>query len=201
MPEAYIFDFDGVLVDTMVAHGACYEEALAEVGVPMPLAEYYSMAGMTGREQIRHFAAKVGKTVDVDAVYRRKGELYLKHIDKATPIPVNIALLRVLKAAGHPIAIASGGSRQSIAPVMERFDIPTDALVTCDEVERGKPAPDLFLIAARRLGADPADCTVVEDSDVGVEAALRGGMKALRFHRLNDPKKSSIPVSTPAEAA
>jgi len=188
MGEAYIFDFDGVLVDTMPAHGACYQEALAEVGVPMDMPEYYSMAGMTGREQIRHFAAKVGKTVDADTVYYRKRDLYMKHVHRATPIPENITLLRVLRAAGHRAAIASGGSRASILPVMERYEIHADALVTGDEVQRGKPEPDIFLIAARRLEAAPADCTVIEDSDVGVEAALCAGMKAFRFHRLNDPK-------------
>jgi len=184
---AYIFDFDGVLVNTMEAHFAAYGRALAEAGVPIDKARFFSQAGMTGREQIAWFARAAGKTVDVDAVYRRKGEIAREDAGKADPIPANIELLRVLRAAGHRVAIATGSSRPSILPIMETFGIEVDAIATSEDVTRGKPHPDLFLTAAERLGAEPSRCVVIEDSDVGIECAKNAGMMALRFFDLPAP--------------
>jgi len=181
--RAYIFDFDGVLVDTMPAHFASYREALEEVGVPLDRERFYYQAGMTGREQIRWFCRQAGVQADVERIYARKNELAPRHRDLVTPIPENLALLRVLRAAGLKTAIASGSSRPSILPVMERFGIEVDAVVSSEDVTRGKPHPDLFLEAAARLGAAPQLCTVVEDSEVGIQAAQAAGMSALRFFR------------------
>jgi HAD superfamily hydrolase (TIGR01509 family) len=139
---------------------------------------------MTGREQIAWFARAAGKAVDVEAIYRRKVEIAREYAGKADPIPANIELLRVLRAAGHRVAIASGSSRPSILPVLAALGIEVDALATSEDVSRGKPHPDLFLTAAERLGAAPSDCVVVEDSDVGIECARNAGMMALRFFNL-----------------
>jgi HAD superfamily hydrolase (TIGR01509 family) len=181
--SAWIFDFDGVLVDTMPAHFASYREALAEVGVPLDRERFYYQAGMTGREQIRYFCEQAGVRADVDRIYARKNELAPRHHHQVTPIPRNLELLRALRAAGFRTAIASGSSRPSILPVMARFGIEVDALATSEDVPRGKPHPDLFLKAAAMLGAAPEDCTVVEDSEVGIQAARAAGMNALRFFR------------------
>jgi HAD superfamily hydrolase (TIGR01509 family) len=81
-----------------------------------------------------------------------------------------------------PVAIASGSSRQSILPVLKQYEIEVDAVVGAEDVARGKPYPDLFLCAAQRLGQPPANCIVVEDSDVGIEAARAAKMKAMRFY-------------------
>jgi len=178
---AYIFDFDGVLVDTMPAHFASYGEALAEAGVPIDRERFYYQAGMTGREQIRYFCQRAGVQADVEAIYARKNELASKHRHLISPIPANLRLLHLLRAAGVRTAIASGSSRPSILPVMERFGIVADALVCSEDVRRGKPHPDLFLRAAELLGVEPARCIVVEDSEVGIQAARSAGMHALRY--------------------
>ncbi len=181
MTTAWIFDFDGVLVNTMETHFACYSQALAEVGVPIDKARFFSQAGMTGREQIAYFAQKAGKTVDVDAIYRRKGEIFRARKPEARAIDCMVGLYKLLRANGQPVAIATGSSRPSVLPVIEKFDLAPDALVTSEDVRRGKPNPDLFLTAAERLGVQPGCCVVIEDSDVGIECAARAGMKALRF--------------------
>jgi len=179
--SAWIFDFDGVLVDTMPAHFASYRDALAEVGVALDRDRFYYQAGMTGREQIRYFCLQAGVQADVERIYARKNELAPRHQHLVTPIPRNLELLRALRAAGIRTAIASGSSRPSILPVMERFGIEVDAVVSSEDVSRGKPHPDLFLQAAAKLDASPQSCTVVEDSEVGIQAALAAGMCALRF--------------------
>lgn len=190
---AYIFDFDGVLVNTMEVHFACYGQALAEAGVPIDRQRFFSQAGMTGREQIAWFARAAGKEIDVEAVYLRKTEIAQDHAGKAMPIAANLDLLRVLRAAGHKVAVASGSSRPSILPVMAAYGIEVDALVTSEDVKRGKPNPDLFLAAAEKLGARPCDCVVVEDSDVGIESARNAGMMALRFFDLPRAAEGGAP--------
>ncbi len=181
MDFAYIFDFDGVLVYTMEAHFACYGQALAEVGVPIDRQVFFSHAGMTGREQLLYFASQAGVSIDVEQVYARTRELRAAFSGGTEAIPCNVALLKLLRSQGVPVAIASGSSRPSILPIMKEHGIEVDALVTSEDIARGKPFPDLFLAAAARLGAAPEQCIVIEDSDVGIEAARRAGMRSLRF--------------------
>jgi len=180
--QAYIFDFDGVLVNTMPAHFACYKQALAEAGVPIDREQFYSQAGMTGLEQIRYFIRKAGVCADPQAVYRRKREIWSEDPPSTEPIACNLEWLRLLRAAGVPVAIATGSSLSSIEPIMATHGIEVDAVAAADDVERGKPFPDLFLCGAQKLGVSPGNCTVVEDSDVGIEAAAAAGMCSLRFY-------------------
>ncbi len=182
MNLAYIFDFDGVLANTMEAHFACYQKALAETGVTIDKKQFFSQAGMMAKEQIKYFCDQAGKHVDIEKIYKRKSEFFKEHIGKATPIECNLKLLMILKKGNVPIAIATGSSRPSIMPVIKQFNIKVDAVVSAEDVTRGKPHPDLFLCAAEKLKVSPADCVVVEDSDAGIEAAARAGMKAMRFY-------------------
>jgi HAD superfamily hydrolase (TIGR01509 family) len=178
---AWIFDFDGVLVNTMEGHFACYRQALAEAGVPIDREQFYYQAGMTGLEQIAWFARAAGVTVEPEAVYRRKKAIWAEQRPSGEAIQCNLSLLSMVRSAGAPVAIASGSSRGSIQPLLAVHGIEVDALVTAEDVARGKPAPDLFLGAAERLGVQPAGCIVVEDSEVGVQAAQAAGMKVFRF--------------------
>ena len=182
MRYAYIFDVDGVLLRTMKAHFACYEQALAESNVPIDKRQFYAQAGMTGQEQIKYFAAKAGVEVDAEKIYARKGELFRQYKDAAEAIHCNVRLLGALKSAGVPVAIASGSSRKSWVPLLAKFGIQADALVGAEDVQRGKPHPDLFLRAAERLGVQPANCIVIEDSEAGVDAARAAGMKVMHFY-------------------
>jgi HAD superfamily hydrolase (TIGR01509 family) len=182
MTYGYIFDFDGVLVNTMEMHYEAYKKAMEEAGVPIVKERFFRQAGMTGREQIKYFCDLAGVKADVEEIYRRKGELARDHPERATGIECNLALLKTLNAAGVPVAIATGSSRPSIVPIMKKFGIEVDAVASAEDVKRGKPNPDLFLCAAERLGLEPGECIVIEDSDVGIEAAKRAGMKSMRFY-------------------
>jgi HAD superfamily hydrolase (TIGR01509 family) len=182
MTYGYIFDFDGVLVNTMEMHYEAYKKAMEEAGVPIVKEQFFKQAGMTGREQIKYFCDLAGVEADVEKIYRRKGELAEDHPERAARIECNLALLKTLKAAGVPVAIATGSSRPSILPIMKKFCIEVDAIASSEDVKRGKPNPDLFLFAAEKLGLEPRHCVVVEDSEVGIEAAARAGMRAFRFH-------------------
>jgi HAD superfamily hydrolase (TIGR01509 family) len=182
MEFGYIFDFDGVLVNTMELHYKAYSQACREFGIQVDKRRFFEQAGMTGREQITHFAMKSGVEVDVEAVYRRKNALATDWTDRATDISCNIELLKTLRQRGVKAAVATGSTRKSILPIMAKFSIEVDAIVTSEDVGRGKPNPDLFLCAAERLGLRPEQCIVIEDSDVGIEAARNASMHALRFY-------------------
>ena len=80
------------------------------------------------------------------------------------------------------MAIASGSSRKSWVPLLAKFGIQADALVGAEDVKRGKPHPDLFLCAAEKLGVQPANCIVIEDSEAGIDAAKAAGMKVMHFY-------------------
>lgn len=188
---AYIFDFDGVLVNTMHAHFLCYQRALSEVRIPIDKKQFYRQAGMTGIEQIQYFASKAGIAADVAKIYARKRALWNDEMPEVNPIECNIQLLKTLRAMGHPVAVASGSTPDSILPFMKQFDIEVDILVTALEVKRGKPHPDLFLTAADELGMTPDQCVVIEDSDVGIEAAQAAGMMVMRFFELKKIKDGS----------
>jgi HAD superfamily hydrolase (TIGR01509 family) len=181
MTHAWIFDFDGVLVNTMEGHFACYSQAMEEAGIPIDRKQFYAQAGMTGREQIAYFARVAGMSVNPDAIYQRKKEIFAERKPEARPIPSMGELFRTLRAGGARVAIATGSSRSSVEPVIESLGFAPDALAAAEDVARGKPHPDLFLLAARKLGVMPKDCIVVEDSEAGIEAARRAGMRALRF--------------------
>ena len=179
---AYIFDFDGVLFYTMEGHFQCYRQALQEYGVPIDREQFYRQAGMKGVEQIAYFAGAAGVSVDPGEVYRRKGEIQKSRDPVVEPIRSNLNLLQMLQKNGNPVAIASGSSKPSIFPVLRRYNMNIDVVVTSEDVERGKPYPDLFLEAGRRLQAAPERCIVIEDSDAGVEAGQAAGMAVLRYY-------------------
>ena len=182
MEYGYIFDFDGVLVNTMELHYEAYSQACIESNVPIDKKRFFSQAGMTGREQIKYFADAAGVEIDVESVYRRKTQLSSDWTDRASGIESNIKLVKLLRKKGTKVAVATGSSRPSILPIMKKFGIEVDAIATSEDVKRGKPHPDLFLYAAEKLGIPPDMCVVVEDSDVGIEAAKNAGMKAMRFY-------------------
>ncbi len=179
---AYIFDFDGVLVNSMQAHFECYQQALEEVGVPIVKEKFFSQAGMTGREQIQYFVDKAGVMIDSENVYRRKRQIWQCQRPAIEKIDCNLQLLRLMKDAGCPVAVASGSSRQSVLSLMQEYKIEVNTLVGAEDVQKGKPFPDLFLRAAERLDAAPENCIVIEDSDVGIQAAQAAGMKVMRFY-------------------
>jgi len=184
MKYGFIFDFDGVLADTMDFHYKCYKAALEEYGVPLDKERFYNQAGMTAIEQIQYFCGKAGLDLDAHEIYRRKREIAKQFEGEGgIPIDINIQLFTILKNAGMGVAIASGSSRPSILPIVKRFNIPADVIVTAEDVEKGKPDPELFHLAAKRLGIESCNCIVIEDSQTGIEAAVNAGMSSFKFMR------------------
>jgi len=186
LPELVIFDCDGVLVDTEPLANRILQKAIATLGIDMPLDEVVkrfvgrSMAriikdisALSGRPVPDHWVDKIRQ--DTITAFKREGIKAIPHIREA---------VLAVQGAGIAICVASSGIPRKmdltlgVTGLKPLFD---GRIYSSILVENGKPAPDLFLYAARQFGIRPAACVVVEDSKPGVQAARAAGMRCLGF--------------------
>jgi HAD superfamily hydrolase (TIGR01509 family) len=178
---AAIFDLDGTLADTMPVHYRVWTEIAPRYGIEFPEDRFYSMGGVPTLKIATILAAEQGLNIDPAAVAREKEQTVLLRVGEVQPIPAVVEIARRYREAGRPIAIASGGSRAMVERTLRQIGLYDwfPVIVTAEDTTRHKPEPDVFLEAARRLGVPPANCTVYEDTDLGLEAARRAGMRAV----------------------
>jgi HAD superfamily hydrolase (TIGR01509 family) len=177
--KATVFDLDGVLVDTEPLWGEAIVEALRAFGATYRPELEPRHRGMKMGELVRFLLREHRCRADEAAFTRRLLDALLPRLDeRVRPLPGAADALRAARARGK-VALASGSPLAVIAKVMGRFGWEFDAVCSADEVERGKPAPDVFLLAARRLGAACADCIAIEDSANGIAAAKAAGMRVI----------------------
>ena len=176
----YIFDCDGTIADTMPFHYRAWSTAMTEEGGQFPENLFYQWGGMPTPVIVAKLNAIYGLQMDVDEVVRRKEAAYLASVHEVGPVVPVLEFARKLEGK-KPMAIASGGHRELVEATLNALEIfgMFDAVVCAEDYERGKPAPDPFLEAARRLGVAPGDCLVFEDSPTGVEAAEAAGMECV----------------------
>jgi HAD superfamily hydrolase (TIGR01509 family) len=177
--EGYIFDCDGTLADSMPVHFEAWTQALKDRGARFEFTEamFYEWGGVPAREIVMRFNDLFGAGMDPQEMADYKESLYEKFLDRVEPIPDVVALARRVVSSAK-IAVASGG----VLPIVNRtLDIIGvgglfSVVVTAEQVARGKPAPDMFLLAAERMGVAPSRCVVLEDSPTGIAAAEAAGM-------------------------
>ncbi|MFF4536322.1 HAD family hydrolase [Streptomyces aureus] len=178
-----IFDLDGTLVDSEPNYFEAGRLTLAEHGVTgFTWAEHERYVGIGTRETIALWKQRYGLTAPLEALLAETNRRYLALARASTPVyPQMRAFVELLAAAGVPMAVASGSSAEAIEAILTGTGLASriTTAVSADEVERGKPAPDVFLEAARRLGAVPADCVVLEDAAPGAAAAHAAGMRCV----------------------
>lgn len=192
--EALILDFDGVIVDSMGAKSEAAGAVLSGAGAPISPEEFdREYAGWRIHESFEAILASYGQpTDDVDTLVRRREELVAKELVSGG-IPLVHGVLELMERArglGVPVVVATGSRREYAMEAVRHHELDSylSGLVSAYDpgVERGKPAPDVFLLAAESCGADPADCVAVEDGMPGFLAALRAGM---RCYYLGSPGK------------
>ena len=175
-----LFDMDGVLVDSYGAHLESWRALAAEEGLPFDREALTRMFGRTSHEMIGELWPD--RAADSQRLSRRKEAIYRTLVERSFPaMPGAAELVAALDEAGYALALASSGPPENVELALERLGVRErfDAVVTGRDVELGKPDPQVFLLAARRLGLPPERCVVVEDAPVGVEAAHAAGMTAV----------------------
>jgi len=179
----YIFDCDGTLVDTMPLHYRAWDRAMHQVGLKEPLDEelFYSLGGFPTRKVAGIFARHYGLTIDVEWVFHHKEELFLEMQAEMKLIQPVVDFAKKLYRK-KPMSVASGGPKPVVTKTLELMRL-TDLfpiVVTPEDVVHGKPAPDMFLLAAQKMGVPPEQCLVFEDAEPGVQAAMAAGMRYVR---------------------
>jgi beta-phosphoglucomutase family hydrolase len=180
-----IFDCDGTLADTMPLHWHAWQQVAARHGFAITEERFYALAGIPSRDILRNLGREQRLDFDPLVVARDKEQEYLALLEHVGPIECILAVARAHRGR-LPMAVASGGTRPIIEQVLAHLRIRDwfDAVVTSEDVTRQKPAPDIFLEAARRLGVPPANCLGYEDAELGLQAIHAAGMTAVdvRLH-------------------
>jgi HAD superfamily hydrolase (TIGR01509 family) len=175
---ALIFDCDGTIADTLSVHCQTWIAAFRQFGAEVPEAWYYERTGLSAVELIQAFNQSFGYVIDERIVDAQRHQHFSNLIHQVQEVEAVAAIARA-NYGKVPIAVASNGQRSIVEPTVEAIGLRSlfNTVVTLDDVAEGKPAPDLFLLAAERMGVAPYQCIVYEDSDAGLEAARRAGMR------------------------
>jgi beta-phosphoglucomutase-like phosphatase (HAD superfamily) len=195
--SALVFDMDGTMVDSMPAHAKSWDAFRVRHGLQIPVEEI--LRRTTGRNGVECIRVLLGEHVpeaealrligEKEACYR---EIFAREFREVAGFS---RFAQQAQERGLKIAVATAGDRQNLEFVLARLHLKRrpDAEVRGDQGLPGKPEPDIFLAAARRLGADPRDCIVFEDAPFGIEAARRAGMRAVAICSTHPPEELAGP--------
>jgi HAD superfamily hydrolase (TIGR01509 family) len=180
---ACVFDMDGVLIDTEPTWRETEHDVFARVGVELTDAQLRETWGMRIEEVVDYrYRIRPWNGIRPRAVQREIIREMVAHVRAhGVPMPGAVEAIHTARDAGLRVAIASSSSRDLIDAVVERLGIAelVDAICTADDEERGKPDPGVYLSAARALDVMPSNCVAIEDSPVGVTAAIAAGMRCI----------------------
>lgn len=183
--KGLIFDCDGTLADTMPLHWRAWQAISQKYKLHFPQDRFYSLGGVPSRDILKMLAEEQGVTLDHVAAAHEKENNYLPNLSQVQPIHEVVEIAKANEGK-LPMAVASGGTQKIIVQVLEHLKIRHlfKAVVTSEMVKRQKPAPDIFLEAARLIGVEPKFCRAYEDTDLGVQAIRSAGMEAVDVREL-----------------
>lgn len=188
-----IFDMDGVLTDSEPLICSSAMAMFAEKGLAVRPEDFRPFVGMGENKYIGGVAERYGLAIDLAEAKRRTYEIYLQQVPgRLAAFPGAVALVQACRAAGARTAIASSADRVKVEANLVQIGLPPaswTAVVTAEDVEHRKPAPDIFLAAAARMRLAPADCVVVEDAPSGVRAARAAGMRCVAVAQTVEPRE------------
>ena len=180
--QAYLFDLDGTVADSMPLHFRAWTTAVEERGGTFPEELFYSWGGIPLPRTVEMLNEKFGYTLVPAKTVQRKEELYLASLDALEPVAAVLAIIQA-EHGRIPFAIVSGSPRASVTRtltqlgLLDRFEL----IVGAEDYARGKPDPEPFLTAAERLGIAAQHCLVFEDADAGIASAEAAGMPWVRI--------------------
>jgi beta-phosphoglucomutase-like phosphatase (HAD superfamily) len=175
---ALIFDCDGTLADTLPVHFQAFVATFGKWGAALPQDWYYDRTALSAPEFIQSFNQSFGYNFDPQIIDQERQQHFWQLLHQVQEVYA-VAEIARSHYGKVPMAVASNGNRTVVEATIEAIQLRSlfETIVTLNDVAVGKPAPDLFLLAAERMGVAPQDCIVYEDSDAGLEAACRAGMR------------------------
>lgn len=178
--SAIIFDCDGTLADTMPTHFDAWLTALRSFGADMTETEFYGWAGVPTDGIIQALNERYGYNLDVRQTHSVKEQRYKELVKSVREIEAVTDIVRRYHGK-VPLAVASGGTRDIVDATLTAVGLIAyfDVIVAADDVVNGKPSPDIFLLAAEKMGVDAADCVVYEDGEPGIKGAKAAGMRVV----------------------
>jgi len=188
MIKAVIFDMDGVIAETEHVHVEAEKQTMLKYGIRISEEELHKYTGTTARSMFTDLIKKYKLDTTFDKIFNEKEEILFKLLDEdVQPTKGVIDLLHRLKENGIKLGIASSSHKRLVEYTLRKLEIGHlfDSIVTAENVINSKPDPEIFLLSARRLKTDPSKCLVVEDSQLGVEAAKSAGMRCLGYRNPN----------------
>ena len=177
--EAVIFDLDGTLVDSEPVYLEADQKLLSQYGIDVDMTFKSKYVGRAAGEMLQEIKAMYHLRETVDELIDRKNAIYLELARTKTSVfPEMKKFVGLLRDENYPMAVASGSSQEVVDEILNITGMHPyfQSAISSASVKRGKPAPDVFLEAAKRLGTAPEKCLVIEDSHYGVEAAKNAGM-------------------------
>jgi len=179
---AYLFDCDGTIADSLPLHFRAWNEALAPFGASFPKALFFAWSGIPVPRTVEKLGIHFGLKLPVEEITAEREKRYLELLPSVTVVPEVLEHIEAMQGK-IPFAVVSGSPRASVIQtltflnLLNRFPV----IVGGDDCPNGKPHPDPYLLAAKRLGVEPASCLVFEDADLGVESARAAGMQWIKI--------------------
>lgn len=192
MIKAVIFDSDGVVVDTTQYDYDAWKKTLSEYGIDLSFPEYKVFLGMKGTEVVKKYLPHFSEDSAL-AIQNKKEDYLVSLVQRKGVQMIDGALdfIKKLKSKKIRIALATASPVKKLDAIMSALQIRNrfDAIVTADDVSKGKPNPEIFLKAAKKLGVSPRESIVIEDAPNGVEAAKSGGFTCVAITTTHQQKE------------
>ncbi|MDV5168080.1 HAD family phosphatase [Photobacterium rosenbergii] len=193
--KAVLFDMDGLIFDTEGLYKACWQYAAQEQGLVLTDADYQSFIGVQDVECERRVAAMFGDNIDLARFCQVRDAMFKAEQDKGIPYKAGFSeLFSHIKQKGIKCALVTSSPRHKVEHHFAGSDYITqfDAMVTAEDVEHGKPAPDCYQMASNQLDIAPANCLVLEDSNNGMRSGLDAGCQAIMIPDLLVPAEDVV---------
>lgn len=196
--KGIISDMDGVILDTEKLYVRFWREAASFYGFPMTLEHALGIRSLSGKLAEEKLQGWFGKEFDYNAVRQKRIELMDEFVSQngVEPKPGAKVLLSYIKDNGYALALATATPVDRAGRYLKSVELYSffDQIVSAREVKRGKPAPDIYLCAAKRLGLDPKECIALEDSQNGIRSAFAAGCKTIMVPDLDRPTEEIMPL-------
>jgi HAD superfamily hydrolase (TIGR01509 family) len=201
MKKAVIFDMDGVIVDSEPLHALHLQKFLIQLGVREPQRFKTNIKGVNATQTWTMLRDEFGLDYEIEELVMQSRESYVSYLETLPHLPCipgAVELITFLHDAGYRLALASSAAPKRIELFLRKLRLRNcfQAVVCGDDVARSKPAPDIFLLAAKKLRAKPSNCVVIEDANNGVRAAKAAGMKCIAYagspHNTDDVSEADI---------